>query len=121
MSELDALVNKINNLSITNRNLISDLVDQLSNDGTAPEPREASVAPNTGVRRFPRRPNHNFISKNGVPLASGDRVEILTSRKVGREGDVAEVTHFNKTYVALRVLATGAGTQRASKYLHYIE
>ena len=121
MSDLNKLINKINRLSINNRNLINELVDQLGEDTTTTTTRGESIAPNRGVRQLPRRPNHNYISRNGVPLAAGDRVEILSNRKVGRDGDIAEVSHFNKTYVAIRILATGANTQRASKYLDYIE
>ena len=121
MSNVDELVNKINRLSISNRNIITELIEQLGEGSTNTAARASEIAPNRGVRQFTRRPNHNFISKNGVPLAPGDRVEILTTHKVGREGDIAEVSHFNKTYVALRILATGVNTQRASKYLDYIE
>ena len=121
MSDINDLVNKISKLSIGKRNLITELVEQLGDNEIARPQRAEEIAPNQGVRLLPWRPNHNFISKNGVPLAAGDRVEIKTTRKVGREGDIAEISHFNKTYVALRILATGKSTQRASKYLEYLE
>lgn len=121
MSNINDLVNKISKLSIGKRNLISELVEQLGDSGSVNTQQAKEIAPNSGVRLLPRRPNHNFISKNGVPLAARDQVEIKTTRKVGRDGDIAEVSHFNKTYVALRILATGKSTQQASKYLEYLK
>ena len=54
-------------------------------------------------------------------MAVGDRVEIQTTRKVGREGDIAEVDQFNRQYVAVTLLESGKSTQRTSKYLKFIE
>ena len=124
-NDLQHLISQISKLNINKRNLVTELVNELaeSNQGatTRREVRGSLVAPNVGVRTHPRWPNHNFISKYGVPLAVGDRVEIQTTRKVGREGDIAEVDQFNRQYVAVTLLESGKSTQRTSKYLKFIE
>ena len=126
MSEsVNSLINKINRLDINRRTLVTELVNELvSNDEqavTEQQTRESAIAPNVGVRTQPRKPNHHYISEDGVPLAIGDRVEIRTTRKVGREGDIAQVQKFNRKYVAVTILRSGESTQRVSKYLRYLE
>ena len=119
---IDDLIQRIHQLDINQKRIISELVDELvDEDRSASTARGAAVAPNIGIRTQPRRQNHNFISGNGTPLAIGDRVEILTTRKVGRAGDIAEVQKFNKKYVAVTILASGRSTQRDAKYLDFIE
>ena len=124
MSDIEDLVTKISSLNIRQQNIIREIVDEIadqndtqSNNST----RGSEVAPNRGVRTLPRVPNYKFISKGGIPLAVGDRVEIQTTRRTGRKGDIAEVEQFNKLYVAVRLLENGAPTQRAAKYLRFIE
>ena len=125
MSDIEQLVNKIQNLDIHKRQLVSNIVNELSttsrSSSSAPPPRSSLVAPNIGVRTHPRKPIHNYVSQDGVPLAIGDRVEIQTTRKVGSEGDIAEINQFNRKYIAVTILHSGKSTQRASKYLKYIE
>ena len=123
MTDLEDLISKISTLSINQQRIVAEVVDEIrqenANSGAAI--RGTEIGPNTGVRLLPREPNQKFISSNKVKLAIGDRVEVLTTRKTGREGDIAEVTVFNRLYVGIRLLGNGAKTQRASKYLRFIE
>ena len=119
--DLDQLISRISKLDINQQRIISELVDELAEDSKNGGTRGHTIAPNTGARARPRVPNYNFVSKDGTPLAVGDRVQIQTSRKTGKYGDIAEVTQFNKSYVAITILDTGASTQRASKYLQFLE
>ena len=122
---IDKLIEKIQKLDINQKRVICELVDELVDENrrgsTSSTTRGTVVTPNVNVRTQPRRPNHNFISGNGVPLSVGDHVEILTTRKVGRAGDIRQVDKFNKKYVAVTILASGRSTQRDSKYLDFIE
>ena len=43
------------------------MIDHLGKNTAATTQRGEEIVPNRGVRQFPRRPNHNFISKNRVP------------------------------------------------------
>ena len=122
-SELNELINRIAKLDINQQRILRELVDELVEDTATPdtEERDSTIAPNTGVRKQKRIPNHNFISKNGIPLAIGDRVEITTTRKVGRAGDIAQIVQFNQKYIALTILASSKATQRAGKYVNFLE
>ena len=119
--EIDQLISRISKLDLNQQRIISELVDELTEDNSAEKRRAHSIGPNVGVHSQPRIPNHNFISEDGIPLAVGDRVEIQTTRTVGKYGDIAEVTKFNKSYIAISVLRNGRNTQRASKYLKFVE
>ena len=124
-TELDELISRIEKLDINQQRILGELVEQLidkKQQTTASATASQRVAGSTGTAGRPqRRPNHNFISRNGVPLAAGDKVEITTTRKVGRYGDLARVDKFNQKYVAITILSSGKGTQRASKYLNFVE
>ena len=124
MSDIKELVSKINSLNIRQKRIIEEIVDEIIVQEEAQPTRDArgsTVAPNTGIHTLPRQPSNRFITEQGVPLAIGDRVEILTTRRTGREGDIAEVQQFNRLYVAVRLLRNGANMQRAAKYLRFIE
>ena len=121
MSDINNLIAKLSELSVRQQRIIEDIVDEISNQDENQTQRGAQIAPNQGVRLLPRQPNYKFVSKNCIPLAIGDHVEILTTRRVGRNGDLAEVEVFNKLYVGVRIISSGVPTQRASKYLRYIE
>ena len=125
-TELNNLIQRIEKLDINQQRIIGELVEELV--GKKKRERETSSVGGRSatpqrelVRQRDRFPNHNFISKNGVPLEVGDKVEITTSRKVGRDGDVAKVDKFNQKYVAITILHSGKPTQRASKYLNFLE
>ena len=120
-SNIDDLITRISSLSLRQQRIISDVVDEIAQQEVNPTTRGNEIAPNTGVRLLPRVENPKFVSKNHIPLSVGDRVEILSSRKVGTTGDIAEVEVFNKLYVGVRLLHSGKSTQRASKYLRFIE
>ena len=47
-------------------------------------------------------------------------MEILTTRKVGKEGDIAEVEKFNRAYIAVRILQSRETAQRLGKYLRFL-
>ena len=122
--EIDQLVQRIQKLDLNQQRIINELIDELiedTNNVKTDNARGTVVGPNTGIRTQRKLPNHNFISKDGVPLSVGDRVEVLTTRKVGRSGDIAQIDQFNKKYVAITILASGRSTQRDSKYLNFIE
>ena len=122
--KVNGLIERIQKLDLNQRRIINELIDELADEPQNRSNRAVrgtAVAANVGIRTQPRVPNHNYISANGVPLSIGDRVEIKTSRKVGRSGDIAEVSKFNKKYVAITVLSSGRSTQRDSKYLDFIE
>ena len=123
-NELDGLISKISKLDINQQRLIEELVDEITDgdqQGIVEGERRATIAPNAGVRKQPRVPNHNFISKNGRPLSVGDRVKILTTRKASTKGDIAQVVQFGAKYAALRILHNNKPTQLASKYLKFLE
>ena len=125
MTDIEELAAKIRGLSIKQHQIIEDVMNEISrqgNENTLEDTRQGTeVGPNTGVRLLPRRPNNKFVSSNDVPLSVGDRVKILTTRRIGRSGDLAEVEVFNKLYVGIKLLETGISGQRAAKYLRYIE
>ena len=124
MSDTEELVQKIQRLSINQQSLVKELVEELVSKGSKSRTahhRGSDIAPNSGVRLLPRTEQKRFKSRNEVYLAVGDRVEILNTRSVGREGDVAEVVQFNKAYVAVRILSSGKVAQRSGKYLSFLE
>ena len=118
--EIRELASKISNLDINRRRIIADIVDKLLSTNQ-PTTEAAAPATRTNTITRARRPNHNFISKDGVPLAGGDIVEILSTRKVSKTGDLAEVAKFNRLYVGLKILSNRRTTQRADKYLRFVE
>lgn len=111
MSGIDDFIQKFNNLNISQQRLVSDLVEEITTKN-----EEQNVVP-TSVNR---RPNHKFISSNNIPLAIGDRVRVLNSRKTGKHGDTAIVKKFNKLYVAIELDSNGSITQRAAKNLELV-
>ena len=124
MSDINNLITKISTLSLRQQCIIKDVVDEISQEENAEASgnrRGTQLGANQGVRLLPRVPNSKFVSKNHIPLAVGDRVEILTTRRVGRSGDIAEVEVFNKLYMGIRLLENGASGQRAAKYLRFIK
>lgn len=136
-STQEDLVIRISKLTLNQRRLITEILDEfalednIDNSGSSssssiPEPptdglRGTALGPNSGIRSVQRKPNFNFISANNCPLSIGDRVELLTTRVTGRSGDLAIVIKFNKKYVAVELVHNKAVTQRASKFLAFIE
>ena len=117
MNEINSIIDKFEKLNIRQQQIVSDLIEELNNQ------QETDTDQQIPIRRgnTDRRENHNFISSNGQPLAIGDRVQLLTTRKTGRRGELARVTKFNKLYVAIRLERNDSITQRASKYLKFIK
>ena len=121
MSDIEDLADRTSTLSLRQQRIISDIVNKISQQEGESTEQGTQLGPNTGVRLLPRTPNPKFVSKNHIPLSIGDQVEVLTTRKMGRNGDTAEVEVFNKLYVGIRLLGNSKATQHASKHLHYIK
>ena len=103
------LVQRIEKLSIHQKQLVSDLIDEITNNSED----------NTDNKERKRIGNPHFVTPNGTALAIGDTVKVLSNRKTGKHGDLATIIKFNKTLVAIQLQKNGSHTQRASKYLEY--
>ena len=115
MPNLDDIVAKLKTLSLDKQHQVEHLIDQLHS------PVDNNIN-NTTTETSARNEteNTNFISSNGIALAIGDRVKILTNRKTGKIGDKAKVIHFNKIFVAVKLDKNSSITRRASKNLKHI-
>lgn len=136
-NEEEDIIARLQNLTIHQRRIIREIIEELEGNtppsaeretqdqqGTAApirEARDSTLGPNSGIRRLARQPNFAFISSDGTALALGDRVRILTTRRTGRAGDIAVITQFNRSYVAIKLLRNDSPTQRASFNLVFIE
>lgn len=131
MEDEQELIQSLRQLSINQQRLIKEVVAQLvaqeRTSGTEAVDRQprtvrgSTLGTNHGIRRLPRATNQQFLDVDGKALALGDRVELLNSRRTGKTGDIGEVTKFNHSFVAFRVLRTGTIGQRASFNLRFIE
>lgn len=63
-----------------------------------------------------RQPWNKFKDREGVPLAIGDTVRLLTEGLTGKYGDKATVVKFGGKFVIVRV-GSGRTTTRSSKNL----
>ena len=117
MSDIEELIEKLHSLNIQQRQAVSDLIEAITSNETHTPSCDTSVI---ASRKSGRATNSNFISSNGFPLASGDRVRILNNRKTGKSGDTAIVQKFNKKYVALVLDKNRSYTQRDSKNLELV-
>ena len=117
MNEAEELLQQFQNLSITQRQLVKDIVQELSNNNENNDEAYTDIQ----ERVQTRIPREDFVSADGTPLAIGDKVQILSTRKTGRYGDTATVIKFNKKYVAVELDRNRSITQRDSKYLRYIQ
>ena len=111
MSNTESFIEKFQNLSISQKKLVTSLIEEIATNN-----QQDTVDTNAH-----KEPNPRFISSNGIELAKGDRVRVLTSRKSGNQGDIATVQKFNKLYVAIKLIKNRTITQRASKHLEHIE
>ena len=105
----DDLIERIKALNINQKELVSKLIDEITSDTV----KTAPILTNQIV-------NHNLPTKEGTPLAIGDRVRILNNRKTGKNGDIATIVKFNKIYVAIKLDKNRSHTQRSSKNLELI-
>ena len=118
MDNINEVISKLHNLKLEQQQLVAKLITEISasnQDYKAPSNRKRNDR-----NKSKRYENPHFISSNGVALAIGDKVRILSNRKTGKYGDLAEVIHFNKKYVAIQVVRNQSNTQRASKYLEFV-
>ena len=118
MESTEAFIAKFEALSIKQQQLVTEIVDELTENHSIGS-KEDNKEHTNAHRRINRSANHNFISSNGIPLAIGDRVKLLSTRKTGKKGDTAEIIKFNKLYVAVKLEKNRSVTQRASKYLEH--
>ena len=118
MDNINEVIDKLQNLKLDQQQLVVKLINEISATNTD---TKASASRNTSdCIRNERERNPNFKSTNGVSLAIGDRVRVLSNRKTGKQGDLAKVIKFNRIYVAIELERNQSRTQRASKYLEYI-
>ena len=114
MSEIDELIAKTRKLSIHQRQLVLNLIDELTT-------KQDQGRINNRERNTTDRESNRFTCSKGRSLKIGDRVLILNNRKTGKRGDTARITKFNKTLVALVLDKNGSYTQRDRNNIEYIE
>ena len=117
MPHVDDIIEKFQRLNLEQKHLVEQLIDEISHN---PDTLQHTPV-TTRHTSEERRGNSSFISANGIALAPGDKVRIITSRKTGKSGDIATITKFNKKFVAVKLDRNGSDTQRASKYLEFIQ
>ena len=118
MDNINEVISKLHNLKLEQQQLVAKLITEISasnQDYKAPSNRKRNDR-----NKSKRYENPHFISSNGVALAIGDKVRVFSNRKTGRYGDLAKVTQFNRTYVAIQLDRNKSNTQRAAKYLEHI-
>jgi len=120
MNEAEDLIQQFRNLNINQKQLIRDIVQELTSANENNNEDSINQQENNNTRRNVRIPRDDFISSDGTPLAIGDKVQILSTRKTGRYGDTATIVKFNKKYVAIELDRNNSITQRDSKYLRYL-
>ena len=118
MENINDVITKLRNLNLDQQQLVAQLITEISATNTTNTPSSTQNSDKHFSNK--RNANPHFISSNGVALAIGDKVRILSNRKTGKYGDLAEVIHFNKKYVAIQVVRNQSNTQRASKYLEFV-
>ena len=120
MNEAEELIQQFRNLNINQQQLIRDIVQELTSANEDTDVNNTNQQDRDHTPRNTRIPRNDFVSSDGTPLAIGDKVQILSTRKTGRHGDTATVVKFNKKYVAVELDRNNSLTQRDSKYLRYI-
>ena len=118
MSDINNIVNKLKTLSIDQKDLVSNLIDELNKTNNQSNETKQTT---TKSRKTTTARNSQFISSNGINLAVGDTVKILSTRKTGKYGDLAIVRKCNTKYVAVQLKHNHSHTQRAAKNLEFIE
>ena len=113
MSDTESFIEKFQNLNITQKRLVTDLIEEITSNN---QQENTPIQPNQ-LRVI----NPKFVSFNGIQLAIGDKVRILNNRKSGKHGDIGTVNKFNKIYVAIKLSKNRSITQRASKHLEHID
>ena len=108
-NDTENLLRKIRELSIEEKQIVSDIIDQLATPANPSRPSEI----NQGAKG-------RAICAKGFVLQIGDRVRILNNRKTGKIGDTARITKFNKKFVALELESNKSYTQRDPKNISSI-
>ena len=114
MSDTEDLIRKIQKLSIHQKQIVINLVEDLSTKENQFQSTERVT-----TSQDKSKPPSNTTS-NGVKLSTGDKVCILNNRKTGKAGDIVTIIKFNKKYIALQLDRHGSYTHRDHKYLEHI-
>ena len=111
MEDIAVFVAKFQKLNINQQQLVVNIVDKIAENQSNDKGGDFEIINDNSTNQT-RIVNHNFIGSEGTPLAIGDQVEILTSRKTGRKGVTAQIMKFNKTYVTIKLEKNRNETQQ---------
>ena len=118
MNDINDVIAKLRKLNLEQQEQVAHLINDISESNH--KKNQSATRKANSHERTTRDANPHFISSNGIALARGDKVRVLSNRKTGKYGDIATVLRFNKTYVAIQLERNRSNTQRAPKYLEYI-
>ena len=111
MSNIDELIEKTKRLNLHQRQLVANLIDEITN-------REESAPSRVKVESKDK--DCRFTCSKGHPLKVGDTVCILNNRKTGKRGDLAKITQFNRTLIAQKLEKNGSYTQRDNSNIVHV-
>lgn len=105
----DELIEQIQNLTIQQQQLVTDLVQELQRSNNPNE--------NTATALYKSDTTVSRVDCDGNRIVVGDKVEILTTRRTGHRGDTATVVKFTREYTTVQLDRNGSETNRMSKHL----
>ena len=120
-NDYDGLINKLRNLNLQHEREIVETTNRQKFERErllvliVGEAERDYNEPDTGERTL-RQPWNKFKDREGIPLAIGDTVWLLTEGLRGKYGDKATVVKFGDKLVIIRV-ASGINTTRNCKNL----